>query len=83
MNNRHNLAAEPCRRALGVMPLGDDPIEELAAGAQLHHQMHVVPILEHLLELHYVAVSGEVVHDLDFAADVGDVVGADELARGY
>lgn len=39
-------------------------------------------VLKNAFELHDVAVAGEVVHDLDLAADVFDVVAVDEFAGG-
>jgi len=48
VDHRHNLAAQVGGGMLGVMALGDDPVEKLTAAAELHD----------------VAVTGEVVHDL-------------------
>lgn len=75
------LTTEIGRSPLGIMSLGDYPVEELAAGAELHNQIDRVTILVGALELHDVAVTGHVVHDLDFPADVLDVVAVDELPR--
>jgi len=39
VHHRGDLAAEVGGGALGVMALGDDPVEELAAGAELHDEI--------------------------------------------
>lgn len=83
VHHGHDLPAEVGGGSLGVVALGYDAVEELAAGAELHDEIDGVAVLVRALELHYVAVSGQVVHDLDLPADVLDVVAVDELARGY
>lgn len=82
MHDGDDLTAEIRRSSLGVMAFSDDPIEELAAGAELHDEVDGVLILVSSLELDDVAMAGEVVHDLDLTADVFDVVVVDELAGG-
>lgn len=82
VHHRGDLAAEVGSCALGVMALGDDPVEELATGAELHDKIDRMSILVGSLELDNVAVPGEVVHDLHLAADVIQVVSVDEFARG-
>lgn len=77
-----NLTAEIGGGALGVVALGDDPVEELAAGAELHDEIDGVAILVGAFELHDVPVAGHVVHDLDLAANVLDVVSVDQLPGG-
>ena len=79
MDHRHDLAAEIGGGALGVVSLGDDAVEELAAGAELHDEVDGVAILVGRLELHDVAVAGQVVHDLHLPPDVLDVVAVHEL----
>ena len=81
VHHRHDLAAGVGGGALGVVALGDNPVEELAASAELHDEIDGVAVLVGALELHDVAVAGEVVHDLDLAPDVVDVVTVHELAR--
>ncbi|BAS94669.1 Os05g0491800 [Oryza sativa Japonica Group] len=72
---------------LGVVALGDDPVEQLAAGTELHDEVDGVLVLVRALELHHPGLAGEVVHDLHLAADVLDVLLgrqlplADRLAR--
>lgn len=83
VHHGHDLPAEVGGGSLGVVALGYDAVEELAAGAELHDEIDGVAVLVRALELHYVAVSGQVVHDLDLPADVLHVVAVDELARGY
>lgn len=82
MNHRHDLAAQVGGGTLGVMAFGDDPIEELAAGAELHDEIDGVTVLVSSFQLHDVTVAGEVVHDLHLPPDVIDVVAVNEFARG-
>jgi hypothetical protein len=77
-----DLPAERCGGALGVVAPGDDPVEELPSLAELHDEVDGVAVLVGAPELDDVAVAGEVVHDVDLAADVVGVVPAHELARG-
>lgn len=77
-----NLPAQGGSGSLGIMSLGDDPIEELAALAQFHDEIDGVAVLEGASQLDDVPVAGEVVHDLDLAADVVHVVVVEELAGG-
>lgn len=77
-----HLPTEGGRGALRVVALGDDPVEELAAGAQLHNKIDGVAVLEGADELHDVAVAGEVVHDLHLPPHILHVVAVDELPRG-
>lgn len=77
MTRVHNLHDRPQQRggcAFGVMPLGDDPVEELPTRAQLHDQMHRVLVLVRTLELDNVGLAGEVVHYLDLPPHVLDVL---------
>lgn len=80
MHDGDDLPAERGGGPLGVVALGDDPVEELPALAELHDEVDGVAVLVHVPELDDVAVAGEVVHDLDLAADVVGVVAAEELA---
>lgn len=82
MHDRHDLPAESRGGALRVMAFGDDPVEELAASAELHDEIDGVAVLVGAFELDNVSVSSEVVHDLDLATNVLDVVAVDELAGG-
>ncbi|BAS95569.1 Os05g0585601, partial [Oryza sativa Japonica Group] len=77
-----DLPAEGGGGALGVVAPGDDAVEELAALAELHDEVDGVAVLVGAAQLDDVAVAGEVVHDVDLAADVVEVVGAGELAGG-
>ncbi|BAS86755.1 Os03g0788550, partial [Oryza sativa Japonica Group] len=67
------------RLPLGVVPLLDDPVEQLAAGAELHDEVHGDGVLVGAPDGDHVGVAGEVVHYLDLAADVLDVVVGDQL----
>jgi len=58
VNHRGDLAAEVGGGALGVMALGDDPVEELAAGAQLHDEIDGMSVLVGSLKLDDVSVAG-------------------------
>jgi hypothetical protein len=68
--------------ALGVLALGDDPVEELTAGAELHDEVHGLLVLVRALELHDVGLAGEVVHDLHLAAHVLHVLLGGQLPLG-
>lgn len=66
-NNRlHQLSS----LLLTVMALLHDAVEELAAAAQLHDQMHEHVVLEGALDPHDARVFGEMVHDLDLPPHV-------------
>ena len=65
---------------LGVVALLHDPVEELAAGAELHDEMHGDGVLVRAADGDDVGVACQVVHYLDLPADVLDVVVGDELA---
>lgn len=82
VHDRDHLTEESSGGTLGVMALGDDPIEEFAAGAELHDEVNGVAVLICSFEFDDVAVAGKVVHDLHLAADVVDVIMVNELARG-
>jgi hypothetical protein len=69
-------------RALTVVALGDDAVEELAAGAELHDDVHEERVLVGAADADDVGVLGEVVHDLDLAVDVLVVLPAQQLALG-
>jgi hypothetical protein len=68
--------------ALAVVAALYDPVEELAPGAELHDDVDVELVLVGALDGDDVGVAGEVVHDLDLAAHVVDVLPGDELALG-
>ncbi|URD97725.1 hypothetical protein MUK42_07025 [Musa troglodytarum] len=70
LHNPNNYPDELCRLALTEMPPLDDPVEELPAGAQLHHDVHVQRVLVGALDSDDVLVAGEVVHDLDLPPHV-------------
>lgn len=56
------------------MPLLDDPVKELAAGAELHDEVHGDGVLVGGLDGDHVGVPRQVVHYLDLPADVLHVV---------
>jgi hypothetical protein len=68
--------------ALGVVALGDDAVEELTAGTELHDEVHEEGVLVGAADADDVGVLGEVVHDLDLAPHVLVVVPAQKLALG-
>ena len=70
------------RRALAVVSLGDDAVEELAASAELHDDVHEERVLVGAADADDVGVLGEVVHDLDLAVHVLVVLPAQQLALG-
>jgi hypothetical protein len=82
----HDLNDRPQQRsrsALRVMPLGNNPIEKLSSGAQLHDQMDRVLVFIRALELHNVGLPGQVVHDLDLPPYVLNVLLVHKLSLGY
>ena len=85
----HHRSEDGRRVLLGVVPPGDDAVEELAALAQLHDDVDVLAALVGVDELDDVRVIAEVVEDADLAAHVLDVLSAhqlslrDRLARGF
>ncbi|BAT12872.1 Os11g0171601, partial [Oryza sativa Japonica Group] len=68
--------------ALGVVALGDDAVEELAAGAELHDDVDEQRVLVGAADADDVGVLGEVVHDLDLAPHVLVVLPAQQLPLG-
>ncbi|BAT16064.1 Os12g0169950 [Oryza sativa Japonica Group] len=68
--------------ALGVVALGDDAVEELAAGAELHDDVDEQRVLVGAPDADDVWVLGEVVHDLDLAPHVLVVLPAQQLPLG-
>ncbi|WVZ61966.1 hypothetical protein U9M48_011771 [Paspalum notatum var. saurae] len=67
---------------LGVMAPLYDPVEELPSGAQLHDEVHGDGVLVCPDDGDDVGVAGQVVHDLDLAAHVLDVLVGAELPLG-
>ena len=72
----------PSPRVSPVLPLLDDPVEQLAAAAQLHHDVHAVRVLVGPFDGHDVLVPRQVVHDRHLAAHVLHVLPRDELLLG-
>nr|GMD12876.1 Os05g0491800 [Ipomoea batatas] len=70
----HNGSQQRCGGAFGVMPLRDDAVEELSAGAQLQNQMLRVLVLVGSLELHDVLLTRQVVHDLNLPPHVLNIL---------
>jgi hypothetical protein len=66
--------------ALGVVPPGDDAVEELAALADLHDEVHGVRVLERLAQAHHVGVGRHRPHDGHLPPHVLHVHAAAELA---
>jgi hypothetical protein len=82
LDDPNNDARELRRLALAVVPALYDAVEQFSAGAELHDDVNVLLVLVGALDGDDVPVSGEVVHDLDLAAHVLDVLPRDELALG-
>lgn len=82
MHNSDDLTAQRSGSSLRVVALSDNPIKELPTLAELHHQVHRVPVLVRSLQLDDVAVAGQMVHDLHLAPHILDVITVDELPRG-
>lgn len=74
MDNLDNGSQERGCSSLGVVSFGNDAIEELAAGAELHDKMNRVLVLVGAFELDDVGLAGEVVHDLHFSPNVLNVL---------
>lgn len=68
--------------ALAVVPALDDPVEELAAAAQFHDDVHAEGVLVGALDGDDVLVAREVVQDLDLPPHVLHVLLRDELPLG-
>ena len=83
LDDTNDDSRELGRFALAELPALDDAVEQLAAGAELHHNVNVLRVLVGALDGDDVPVAREVVHDLDLAADVLDVLLGDELPLGY
>lgn len=81
----HDLDDGPGDRGGGplrVMPPGDNPIEELAALAQLHHQMHGIVVLAGLSQADDARILRQVLHYRHLAPHIVDVHGGPELPLG-
>uniref|UniRef100_J3LFY1 Uncharacterized protein n=1 Tax=Oryza brachyantha TaxID=4533 RepID=J3LFY1_ORYBR len=83
LDNTNNDSRKLGCFALAELPALYDAVEQLAPGAELHHNVDVLLVLVGALDGDDVPVAREVVHDLDLAADVLDVLLGDELALGY
>jgi len=70
VNNVDNGAAERSGGSLGVVTLGDDPVEELPAGAEFHYKVDRHPVLVRPLELHNVVLPRQMLHDLNLPLHV-------------
>jgi hypothetical protein len=87
VHDLHDGAEQGRGGALRVLALGDDAVEELPAGAELHDEVHRLLVLVGALELHDVGLPGQVVHDLHLAPHVlyvflgGQLPLGDGLAR--
>uniref|UniRef100_A0A5K0Z1X1 Uncharacterized protein n=1 Tax=Nymphaea colorata TaxID=210225 RepID=A0A5K0Z1X1_9MAGN len=73
---------EPGGLALAVVSLLDDPVEELPAGAQLHHKVDEQRVLVGAHDGDDVGVVPEVAHYLHLPPDVLVILRADELPLG-
>ena len=60
----------------------DDAVEQLAALAELHHKVDGCGVLVRALDGDHVGVACEVVHDLDLAPHILDLLLGDELPLG-
>lgn len=56
--------------SLGVASLGDNPVEKLEAGAELHDEVDRVPVLVRPLDLHDVRLPRQVLHYLNLPLHV-------------
>jgi hypothetical protein len=68
--------------SLTVMPLLDNPIEQLAPSAELHDQVHEHGVLIGPFDPHHMRVLGQVVHDLNLPPNVLEVLLAQQLPLG-
>jgi hypothetical protein len=78
----HEVAEERGGLALGEAAALVEAVEELAAGAELHDEVHRVAVLVHGLEPHDVGVARQARHDVDLQPDPAHVVGGHEPALG-
>jgi len=82
MAHLHNFsdgASHGSGGALTVVPTGDDPVEEFSSLAELHHEVHVLVVLEGSLEPHDVGMLRKRGHDSHLAPDVLNVHGGSQL----
>lgn len=70
VNDGEDVPAHGSGLPLGVAPLGRDAVEQLAAGAELHDEVHVVVVLVRAPELRDVGLPAEVLQDGDLPAHV-------------
>jgi hypothetical protein len=82
LHHPNNRPGELRGGALCVVALGDDAVEELAAGAELHDEVDEERVLVGAADADDVGVLGEMVHDLDLAPHVLVVLAAQQLALG-
>jgi len=82
LHHPNNRLYELCCLALAVVALGDNAVEEVATGTELHDDVHEVRVLIGAVDADDIGVVGEVVHDLDLAVDVLVVLLAKEIALG-
>lgn len=82
LNDPNNGLDELGSLSLTVMALLDNPIKELAAGAELHHQVNKHRVLVGAFDLNDAGVLGQVVHDLNLPPNVVVILGGEELTLG-
>lgn len=79
VNNSYHLPANSSSSSLGIVSFSNYPVKKLAAGTKFHDEMNMVFILESSFKLNDIPVTGKVMHDLNFTADVVDIVLVDEF----
>lgn len=75
-NSLHQLGS----LSLTVMPLPHNPMKQLFAFAQLHHQVHGRRVLVRASDLHHVRLLRQALHYLNLPQNVVVVLGVEELA---
>jgi len=79
LDNLNNGLYQPRRLSLTVVALLDDPVEELATLAELHHEVHGGRVLVRTLDANHVGVLRQVVHYLNLPPHVLVILLAQKL----
>lgn len=82
VNNSYHLPANSSSSSFGIVSFSNYPVKKLAAGTKFHNEVNMMFILKRSFKLDDVPVTSKMVHDLNFTADVVDIVLVDEFSCG-
>jgi hypothetical protein len=82
LHNPDDGIDELCDLTLAVVALGDDVVEKLTTGTELHADVDEDHVLVGASDANDIWVLGEVVHDLDLIVHVLVVLAAQQLVLG-